>query len=87
MAISMTAPVAEAQVAAKVGELSQELQFLLDGADVSSGFQANISECGILSPSLLASLGQAHCAHSVCLSGGGCFCGSGLALPYGLGGI
>ena len=56
MAISMTAPVAEAQVAAKVGELSPELQFLLDGADVSSGIQAKISECGILSVDVFAKI-------------------------------
>ena len=55
---------------AKVGELSPELQFLLGGADVSSGIQAKISEFGILSVDKFAKIEDD-------IAGFGCNCEAG----------
>ena len=56
MAVTLTAPVADGDVAALVNTLTQELQFLLDGADVPSGIQAKIASCGITSSDVFAKL-------------------------------
>lgn len=54
MAVVLTAPVAQENVADFIKKLDTELQFLLDGADVPPEVQANIAECGIVSTSIFA---------------------------------